>query len=163
MPARPAPKRTTLPAQAVAEQTQVPQVIVAKLAPQQLVQLGACGRLLATSIAQIAASSAANQPLSVDDVVGTAKGRGMVGAASFSLPAPTTKNGAKVFSALPDELRTPELVKVLHMFTDFGGTPNSVDKFKIMPLARQIAIITASQAGRRPSGTSARQSEESRL
>ncbi|RAJ68940.1 hypothetical protein K378_01829 [Streptomyces sp. Amel2xB2] len=138
-------------------------MIVAKLAPQQLVQLGACGRLLATSIAQIAASSAANQPLSVDDVVGTAKGRGMVGAASFSLPAPTTKNGAKVFSALPDELRTPELVKVLHMFTDFGGTPNSVDKFKIMPLARQIAIITASQAGRRPSGTSARQSEESRL
>ncbi|WP_314172298.1 hypothetical protein [Streptomyces winkii] len=81
----------------------------------------------------------------------------------LGLPDPTTKNGAKAFSALPKELRTPELTKVLHMFTEFGRTLNSVDKFKFMTLARQIAITAAGQAGPGSSRASMRQSEESRL
>jgi hypothetical protein len=156
--------------------------LAVRLDPQQLAQLGAGGQLLATSIAQIAASSAASQPPSVDSVVGTVKGGGMVGAATLSLLIaglqmyeasanvpqvadmldlmdPTTKDGAKVFSALPKELRTPELKQVLHMFTDFGRTLNKVDKFKIMELFRQIAIIAAGQASPAPA---ARKSEVSR-
>ncbi|MFC4493262.1 hypothetical protein ACFPA8_03825 [Streptomyces ovatisporus] len=155
VPARPAPKWTTLLAEQIAgkDPSLSPKLvhkaaaaigdvanIAAKLGPQQLVQLGAYGRLLATSIAQIAASSAASRPPGVDSIVGTVKGGGTVGAATLSL----------LIAGLP---------KVLHMCTDFGRTLNSVDKFKIVALARQIAII-AGQAG---PGASARQSEESRL
>lgn len=161
VPARPAPKWTTLLAEQIAgkDPSLSPKLvhktaaaigdvanIAAKLGPQQLVQLGAYGRLLATSIAQIAASSAASRPPGVDSIVGTVKGGGTVGAATLSL----------LIAGLP---------KVLHMFTDFGRTLNSVDKFKIVALARQIAII-AGQAGpgaSGASGASARQSEESRL
>ncbi|WP_314172297.1 hypothetical protein [Streptomyces winkii] len=94
MPVRPAPKRTKLLAEQIAgeDPSLSPELvhktaaaigdvadIAAKPDPQQLAQLGAYGRVLATSIVQIAAISAANRPPSVDSIVGTVKGGGMVG------------------------------------------------------------------------------------
>lgn len=148
--------------------------IAVKLDPKQLAQLRDGGTILAAAIADIAATSAANQPPRLESVGNAVKGGGMVGAATLTLLIsvlhmyeaspnapqvadvlalldPSTRDGAKIFRTLPKELRTKEFKKVLHSFADFGRTLNSIDKYQILDLGRKIALLAAGQT---PAGTS---------
>ncbi|MET7641112.1 hypothetical protein [Streptomyces sp. NPDC005438] len=142
--------------------------IAVKLDTRQLAQLGEGGALLAAAIADIAASSAANLPPRLESIANAVKGGGMVGAATLTLLIsalhmyeaspnlpqvadvldlldPASKDGAKIFRALPKELRTAEFKSVLHTFAEFGRTLNSVDKYELLDLGRKIALLLAGQ------------------
>lgn len=136
--------------------------IVLAIDPNQLSRLAA-----GASQVSIAAAQLASGAVTPDAVLKTVCGTGQVSAAGLAIFAdvlrryeasadlpqiadildlvdPTTADGALVFAALPKELRTPEGKAALMSLARIGRVLNSIDRQRIVNLARQYAEMVAS-------------------
>jgi hypothetical protein len=135
--------------------------IVLAVDPAQLSRLATGASQVAAAVAQLSTGV-----VTPDAVLRTVCGTGQVAAASLAIIAdvlrmyeksadlpqiadlldlvdPTSADGARIFAALPPEARTPAVKATMISLARIGKVLNSIDKQRVISLARQYAEMAA--------------------